>query len=452
MAERIKFTDRAIKALPNPAAGDRAEYADTETIGLRLRVSSSGVKTFSLLRRVKNGPMERITLGRWDDIRCEEAQRRAKSLSGLIADGANPAELNRANKGEPTFSVLFAEYLERHARRAKRTWREDEQKYRDYLERPLGGKKISGISRTDLAAIHSSITRAGHPTVANRVKDLVSSVFTRAIEWGHLDANPAKGIKDNPERSRKRFLKAEELPRVFAALESEPNANFRDYFLLCLLTGARRDNVRAMQWRDLDLERGEWIIPHTKNGESQTVPLVSEAVSILAQRQSSASDDHPGFVFPASRADSKHGHMSGERKAWLRLLDRDEVRQLRQRVEAKTGKPDVTDGESTADALQRLRNAAKRLKIRTEGARLEDIRIHDLRRTMGSWQARMGASLLVIGKSLGHKSQQATAVYAHLELDPIRESMSRAASAILVAGGARADAEVTELKAANAKR
>jgi hypothetical protein len=64
----------------------------------------------------------------------------------------------------------------------------------------------------------------------------------------------------------------------------------------------------------------------------------------------------------------------------------------------------------------------------------------------------MGASLLVIGKSLGHKSQQATAVYAHLELDPIRESMSRAASAILVAGGARADAEVTELKAANAKR
>jgi integrase len=73
------------------------------------------------------------------------------------------------------------------------------------------------------------------------------------------------------------------------------------------------------------------------------------------------------------------------------------------------------------------------LKISTDGARLDDVWIHDLRRTLGSWQARSGASLTIIGKSLGHKSQQATAIYARLDLDPVRESMERATSAILVA-------------------
>src|SRR5262249_13966585 len=153
----------------------------TETHGLRLRVSQGGVKTFSLLRRIRRGPMERVTLGRFPhELKTEEAKARAKSLNGKIADGANPAEIKRALKEEPTFAQLFAEYLERHAKQKKRTWRADEQKYRDYLSHPLGRKKVSRITRADLAAIHSLITRDGHPIVANRVKALISSVFKQA--------------------------------------------------------------------------------------------------------------------------------------------------------------------------------------------------------------------------------------------------------------------------------
>jgi integrase len=446
MAERIKFTDRTIAALPPPEPGRRAEYADTETDGLRLRITSSGVKTFSLLRRIRNGPMERITLGRFPDaIKTEAARTRAAKLNGVIADGANPGEVKRANRTEPTFAVLFAEYIERHAKLKKRTWREDEQKYRDYLERPLGRKKVSRIARADLATIHSAITSAGHPTVANRVKDLVSSVFGRAIAWGYLDSNPAKGIEENTEKSRDRFLKPGELPRLFAALDGEPNSAFRDYFLLALLTGARRDNVRAMRWTDLDLERGEWVIPMTKNGEPQRVPLVPEAVAILKARQEESADG-ARFVFPASRADSKHGHMSGERKAWLRLLDRDEAAQLRARIQAIGAKADADGPESSADELRRLRTLAKRLKTNTDGARLDDIRIHDLRRTMGSWQARTGASMVIIGKSLGHKSHQSTAVYARLDLDPVRAAMETATAAMWRAAKQQPSADVLPIK------
>lgn len=76
----------------------------------------------------------------------------------------------------------------------------------------------------------------------------------------------------------------------------------------------------------------------------------------------------------------------------------------------------------------------------------EDLRIHDLRRTLGSWQARAGASLQVIGKSLGHKSQQATAIYSRLDLDPVRASVEGAVRDLMEAGKQPTGAKVVPLR------
>jgi integrase len=70
-----------------------------------------------------------------------------------------------------------------------------------------------------------------------------------------------------------------------------------------------------------------------------------------------------------------------------------------------------------------------------EAAKLGDVRLHDLRRTLGSWQAASGASLPIIGKSLGHRNQKTTEIYALLDLDPVRQSVTTAAKAMLTAGG-----------------
>ena len=64
-----------------------------------------------------------------------------------------------------------------------------------------------------------------------------------------------------------------------------------------------------------------------------------------------------------------------------------------------------------------------------------NLRIHDLRRSLGSWQAATGANLSVIGKTLAHKNVSTTAIYARLNIDPIRESMNKATDAILNAAG-----------------
>src|SRR5208283_4835316 len=224
MAERLNFTKTAIRALPKAPAGARLTYRDTKIPGLELRITPAGVKTFSVFRRVKGGGPERVTVGVFSEhggTTVEQARRRAAQINSAIDGGANPAAVKRAHKSEVIFCELFGEYLERHAKLRKRTWREDDSKYHLYLAKRLGAKKLSGIDRADVAAIHSAVTHQAKPVTANRVLALISSVFGWAVKVGLWNVNPAKGIPRNQERSRDRFLHADELPRFFAALADE---------------------------------------------------------------------------------------------------------------------------------------------------------------------------------------------------------------------------------------
>lgn len=393
MNNKIKFTKENIDALPSPEPGKRDIYHDTKSSGLQLRVT--GVKTFFVNRRIKGGDPERITLGRYPDMTIEQARRKTMEILHDIAEGKNPAEVKRGKKAELTFADLFTEYLERHSKPNKRTWREDESKYKTYLERSLGKKKLSAIDRRDIALIHSNITKAGHDITANRVLALLSSAFSWAISAGLWELNPAIGIKRNKEKSRDRFIQGDELPRFFQAVAEEENETIRDYVLMSLLTGARRSNVLAMRWQDISFNRHEWRIEETKNGTPQTVALSPEAVEILQNRKPL---NDAVFVFPGS---GKAGHLMEPKKGWKRILER---------------------------------------------AGIDNLRIHDLRRTLGSWQAKTGASLAIIGKSLNHKNQNTTAIYARLDLDPVRDSVNKATSAMMQAAGLNDGAAVMQLK------
>ncbi len=176
-------------------------------------------------------------------------------------------------------------------------------------------------------------------------------------------------------------------------------ARTRDFVLLSLLTGARKGNVLAMQWCDLNTEQGYWRIPDTKNDEPLTVPLVPEAVAILQARRAQQPANNP-WVFPGT---GRTGHLTSPKGAWKSVLKQ---------------------------------------------AGLENLRIHDLRRSLGSWQARLGANLAVIGKSLGHKDLASTLIYSRLDLDPVRESVERATSAMFSAAGVKPLAEVVSIQEA----
>jgi len=442
MADKLNFTKAALDSLPLPAAGQRAEYCDTRQAGLRLRVTSSGARTFCVLKRIKGAGMERVTLARYPDMTVEQARKKAAELIGKIAEGNNPAEARRALKAEPTFSEFFQEYADRHGKK-KRSWRDDDQRYRDYLDKPLGKHKLGTITTAMISRALGEIERAGKSgALFNGVRALASVLFSKAIEYGYVSSNPVSQIPMKKVVKRDRFLQAHELPRFFRSLADEPNPTVRDYFLVSLLTGARRANVLAMRWSELNLDDGIWRIPRTKNGEPQNVTLCTEVMEILEQRRNLVNKDC-SFVFPG---EGETEHLVEPKRGWQRIFDRDELTQLTHMIETAGGRltsfVDPNTGkekhEPIEEKLERAREMAAQRGLNIDGARITDLRIHDLRRTLGSWQAKTGASLAIIGKSLNHKTHQATAIYARLDLDPVRASVEKATSAMLDAAGLKA--------------
>jgi len=210
----------------------------------------------------------------------------------------------------------------------------------------------------------------------------------------------------------------------------------------------------AMRWDQVSFERGEWRIPVTKSGKPHVVPVLPDALNILRRRKKTVDGERKKivdgeYVFPGT---GEAGHLIEPKKGWRRILARAELYQLVDWIAQAQGwtKDQISVAKGAADlrkAVREARSAAKALKIDPGPAR-----IHDLRRTLGSWQAATGASLLMIGRTLAHKNVSTTAIYARLNLDPVRESMQKATTAMLSAGGLLPAGDVVSLQAAKSAK
>ncbi|MET0117771.1 MAG: site-specific integrase [Sedimenticola sp.] len=324
MEKEFNFTKRSIDALPIPGKGKRAIYRDKKTPGLGIRITGTGSKSFVVYRKMKGRPLM-VTLGKYPQMTIEQARNEALDANQKINAGNNPNDEKRSIKDEETFGGLFQVYMDLHSKVHKRSWKDDQQRYDSYLSK-WRNKKLSNIKSSDIQALHSKIGKESGIYAANRTLSLISSMFSKASDWGWKQGNPAKGIKKFKEQSRDRFLQADELPRFFKALANEPNTTIRDFFLVALLTGARRANVLAMRWDQISFEREEWKIPETKAGESHTLPLVAGVIDVLRQRKAEAKrkaeeekTEGSPFVFPGH---GKTGHLVEPKTAWKRILSR----------------------------------------------------------------------------------------------------------------------------------
>lgn len=451
---RLNFTKAALNHLPLPIPGQRAVYFDKKTTGLQVRLSASGIKTFSLYRWVKGARKpERVTLGRFPDMSIEQARSKAAELNAVVAGGENPNDKTRTLRDEITLGALFEDFLQnRRTRRGvflSEKTKTDYRKWFDLYVKKWDKKKPSQLADRQIADLHTKVGRV-HPTTANRVLAVLQGVFSHAIARKlYKGVNPTKGITKFPETARDRFLQSDELPYFFKALANEPNETVRDYFLISLLAGSRRSNALAMRWTDVNLERAEWTIGCTKNGTPYTVTLPAEAVEILRVRKPAAPLE---FVFPGP---GKTGHLVEPKAAWKRVLLRAEVYRLMAAV-SEVGNTEAPAFEGTTGLmetvqlqLEHYREQARRMGLDPSAAAIKNLRIHDLRRTLGSWQAKTGASLSIIGRSLNHKSTSTTAIYARLDLDPVRESVQRATSAMFAAAGLKPAGEILNLNVIN---
>ena len=397
-ARVLPLTPEAIEDFPRPKRRWRY-YRDPGADHLFIGIGPSS-RRWVWYGKVHGRP-KRIGLGPYPGLTPEKARSKAADLNIEHSEGKGEADLTAVAKKDMTLHELFEDFVAN--RRGKKTGRPlagyTIKLYRHILAKwlkPWHDTPITGIQQRDIANLHEKIgktrskvrRRSGEAmtTVANRTVTLLSSLFDHASGRGYYGGeNPAAGITRFPEDERDRWVEGREMPKLLAAIAAEPNIDIRDFVLLALLTGQRKSNVLSMRWEELDLahpDGARWTIPasKTKARKKQTVPLAEQAVAIIRSRSPAPN----GYVFASSA--SKSGHLIYPDSGWQRTVTR---------------------------------------------AGLKDLRLHDLRRTLGSWQARLGASLLVIGKSLGHTDSRSTQIYARVDQDPVRQSVERATAAIL---------------------
>jgi integrase len=377
MAQHL--TDRLIKKLP--AGGDDITLKDTLVRGFGIRVTVGGAKSFTLnYRRKVDGRQRRITIGSFPDWSTTVAREEAKRLKREIDGGGDPGGEQREARAAPTIADLavrfISDYLPRKRPSTQRVY--GQQIAADIL--PVFGKtKVAAVTHADVDRFHHAMR--DRPTHANRTLAVLSKMFSLAVKWQMRADNPCRGVERNAEAKRTRYLSGAELDRLTVALDELSDQGAANAVRLLLLTGARRGELLAAKWGDIDLDAGVWNKPGatTKTKTSHSVPLSKPACRLLAKMRAAAGSD---WLFPAL---SGNGHRRHINAAWIRV-----------------------------------RKAAK----------LPDVHLHDLRHTYATILASSGLSLPVIGKLLGHATPMMTQRYAHLTDDPLRQATERVGAVI----------------------
>jgi hypothetical protein len=165
------LTDATVRNVQAPSKG-RIEIRDPSCRGLELRVTSTGAKTFAFRFRDRNSKrVERITIGRYPDVMLRDARLRADELRRETAAGRNPATHKREAPAR-TFAALADRYLVEHARRFKRSAKQDERNLRLHVLARWARREYAGISRADVIALAEAGGRQLKP--ANRAQALVA--------------------------------------------------------------------------------------------------------------------------------------------------------------------------------------------------------------------------------------------------------------------------------------
>lgn len=402
MAKPLAFTQANVKALHYTRTDGQPQFTwDTDQIGLGVRITASGVKSFVLRYRVLD--RQRLkTLGKTANHSVDAA--RIWARAGLSAADRNEdfqaAEQQQRALG--TMAQLWRRYIDEHAKvhGAERTPRDLEGLWKTHLEKTFGARRVTEVTTADVRAWHRRASQrrvvaakgkrgatwqraVGGAYVANRALQALKAAINWQMAEGTLPGdfrNPCLGVGMNEEKSRDVILRPAELPRLAKAIDKHSDKYAGAFVWLALRTGARRGELLKLEWSHLDLKGGTVKLVDTKNGSDRTLPLDADAVSLL--KKLPRLEGNP-YVF-VGRWDRRHR-------------------------------------DSFKDAWAEMR----------KGAGLPHLHLHDLRRTVGSWLGAAGHTAQMIGELLGHRSDVTSRVYVKLgALDVKKQLVDAHAAAI----------------------
>lgn len=361
---------------------------------LGVRVAPSGRRTWIYMYR-SNDRARMATLGLYPQMSVAQAHAAAAAMLEALEYGRDPARERVIERVEiqrsPTVARLVEDYIERYAKKRKRTWKNDKLMLDKHLVPRLGHLKVGEVRRRDVIGMLEEVA-AKTPTSANRLLEVVRKMFNWAVERELVESNPCWRVsRPARESSRDRVLSPGEIRRLWEVLDQEQalaegddtaetgaaeawiTRPLRLGYKLALVTAQRRSEVTGAARTEFDLDARIWTIPaeRTKNGKKHRVPLSDLAVSIIQELAEQAGDSP--WLFPSPWSDGKT-HI-------------------------------------TADALSR---AVAKLRKRVGS---EHFNVHDLRRTAASHMAQLRFDRTVIKKVLNHTDPDVTAIYDRYSYD-----------------------------------
>jgi integrase len=313
--KRRRLDDNLVARLPAPKSGNTITYDGPDkrglwTPGFGVRVTAAGARSFILDYRTTGGRKHRYTIGSPPDWTVVMARKEAEELRASVRKGADPQGQKAAERGAATVNLLCDDFIEKHLPEARPSTAKEYRRMIDKNVRPaLGTTKVADVTFDDIQSLHRKITKAGAPYIANRCVATLSKMFNLAVRWRWRPDNPAKGIARNAEEKRKRYLTPDESARLRGALtehegKGSEEKDATNIIRLLLLTGARKTEVLAMRWDQLNLKVGTWVKPGsaTKQKTEHQVPLNGPARFILSGIRAEADDEEKRaeaeYVFP----------------------------------------------------------------------------------------------------------------------------------------------------------
>lgn len=319
----MKLTKVVVDKIEPPVGRDQAFHRDQQLKGFAVRVTASGVKSF-VVEKLVNGKVRRMTVGRYGEMTVEQARREAQKLLGKIAIGVDPrAEKQATQLQSMTLNEVFQDYTKaRKALKAQTLYG-----YQKILNRALAawkGKPLLSLTKDKIGQLHTRLGEENGEAYANLAMRLLRALFNFAAGQ-YEDAKGQSLITENPVKRlsqtrawyrierRQTYIKPHELAAWYRGVSIIENTTLRDYLLLVLFTGLRRNEAAQLKWSHIDLTAKTLTVLGTKNHEVHNLPLSDYLEKLLIARKQTASSD---YVFPGG---GKEGYIIEPRKQMAKV-------------------------------------------------------------------------------------------------------------------------------------
>lgn len=360
-----KFTAKFIENVRPGAV--RREIPDSGCSGLYLLLQPSGHRSWAVRYRFDGVPTK-LTLGPWPAVSLLDARVAATKAREQVAKGLDPAAAKTAAARKAaeaqadTLAAIAAAYMKREGVRLRTA--DQRQSILDRLILPqLGGRPIEEIRRSEIVHLLDKVEDHN----GQRMADATLAVLRKIMAWHATRSDDfvppivrGMGRQNVAEHRRSRILDDGELRAVWTAATATEGP-FGALVRLALLTSARRGEIAAMKWGEVDAE-GVWTLPASRSKTKSAIvrPLSKAAQAILAEQPRVADCD---YIF-------------------------------------------TSNGRSPIKSF-----SGPKVKLDTAAGVHNDWRLHDLRRTARSLLSRAGVNADVAERCLGHAMPTIRATY-----------------------------------------